>query len=55
MNDKKIETEQLRQEILDDIYAGAFSGMPSMLLEEDKVQNASYEELKTIAERYGIK
>ena len=27
-------TEDLRQKLLDDVYAGAFAGMPAMLLEE---------------------
>ena len=33
----------------------AFSGIPAMILDESEVQNASYEELEEIAERYGIK
>ena len=32
--------DDLRQELLDDVYAGAFSGgMPAMLLEEDEIRN----------------
>ncbi|USF30690.1 hypothetical protein [Clostridium sp. MD294] len=55
MQNKDVETEQLRGNILDYIYAGAFSGMSAMILEESEVKNASYEELQTIAERYGIR
>lgn len=40
---KKDETEQLREKLLDDVYAGAFSGMPAMILEE----------LEEIAKQYG--
>ena len=55
MSNEDIKKEQLRREVLDYIYAGAFSGIPAMILDESEVQNASYEELEEIAERYGIK
>ena len=38
----------------DYIYAGAFSGMPSMILEQNRIQDASPEELQKIAKEYGI-
>lgn len=48
--------DDLRQELLDDVYAGAFSGgMPAMLLEEDEIRNADDEELEAIARRHGLK
>ena len=46
----------LRQELLDDVYAGAFSGgTPAMLLEEDEIRKADDEELEAIARRHGLK
>ena len=50
MND---DTEDLRQELLDEAYAGAFSGLGAMLLDADEIQNADAEELEEIARRYG--
>lgn len=48
--------DDLRQKLLDDVYAGAFSGgMPAMLLEEDKIRNADDGELEEIAKRHGLK
>lgn len=47
--------DDLRQELLDDVYAGAFAGMPAMLLEEDEIRNADDEELEEIARRHGLK
>ncbi len=46
--------ERLRQELLDEICAGAFSGMPAMLLDEDEIKKAGSEELQRIARRYGL-
>ena len=46
----------LRQKLLDDVYAGAFSGgTPAMLLEEDEIRTADDEELEKIAGRHGLK
>lgn len=50
---KKDETEQLREKLLDDVYAGSFSGAPAMILDESKIKNASHEELEKIAKQYG--
>ena len=48
------DTEELRQELLDEIYAGAFAGgIPAMLLDEDDIRCASPSELQEIARRYG--
>ena len=48
--------DDLRQKLLDDVYAGAFSGgMPAMLLEEDEIRKADDEELEEIARRHGLK
>lgn len=47
--------DDLRQKLLDDVYAGAFAGTPAMLLEEDEIQKADDEELEEIARRHGIK
>ena len=47
------DTESLRQELLDEIYAGAFSGFGAMLLDEDEIRHADEENLEEIARRYG--
>lgn len=49
------DTEALRQALLREIYAGAFSGLGAMLLDEDEIRNADKEELEQIARRYGLK
>ena len=49
-------SEDLRQKLLDDVYAGAFAGgMPAKLLEEDEIRKADDEELEEIARRHGLK
>lgn len=50
---KFYDTESLRRELLEEMYAAAFSGCDDMLLDEDKIKNANEEELKVIARRYG--
>lgn len=48
-------TKNLRKELLDDVYAGAFAGgMPAMLLEEEEIQKADDDELEEIAKRHGL-
>lgn len=47
------DTEALRKELLDEAYAGAFSGLGAMLLDADEIRNADREELEKIAWRYG--
>ena len=54
MNDSK-NTEELRQELLDEVYAGACSGLPAMLLDEDDIRRADGDELEQIARRYGLR
>lgn len=49
-------SENLRQKLLDDVYAGAFAGgIPAMLLEEDEIRTADDEELDEISRRHGLK
>ena len=48
-------TEELRRKLLEEIYAGAFAGMPAMLLDEDEIRDADEEELIEIAKRYGTR
>lgn len=48
------QTEQLRQRLLDEIYAGAVCGFGAMLLDEEEIRSADSEELEQIACRYGI-
>ena len=56
MNEREnMDIEQLRKELLDEIYAGAFAGgLPAMLLDEDRIRNADEEELIKIAREYGL-
>lgn len=54
MNIEQFDTERLRQVLLNELYAGAFAGMPAMLTEAEDVKHADYEELLQIAERYGL-
>lgn len=50
------ENEDLRKELLDEVYAGAFAGgMPAMLLDEDRIRKADEKELSEIAKEYGLK
>ena len=47
------DTEALRRELLDEAYAGAFSGLGAMFPDADEIQNADRDELEEIARRYG--
>lgn len=47
------DTEELRSKLLSEVYAGAVAGMPAMILDESRIQNADEEELKQIAREYG--
>lgn len=47
------DTEALRKELLDEAYAGAFSGLGAMILDAGEIRNADKEELEEIARRYG--
>ena len=49
------DTAQLRQQLLDEIYAGAFSGLGAMLLDEEEIRRADPEELEELARRYGLR
>ncbi len=49
------DTEALRQALLDELYACAFSGLPAALSDEDEIKNATAEELERIAWRYGLR
>lgn len=53
MMDSHDKTEALRKELLDEAYAGAFSGFGAMILDADEIQNAGQETLEEIARRYG--
>ena len=52
--DSSLYTEALRDKLLNELYAGAASGLGAMLLDEDAVRRASPEELAQLASRYGI-
>lgn len=49
------DTENLRRELLDQVYAGAFAGLGAMLLDADEIEKADAEELEEIAQRYGLR
>ena len=49
-----IDFDQLRRDLADDRYAGAFAGMPAMLMEAWEIESASEEELLELAQREGI-
>ena len=48
------QTELLRQKLLDEAYAGAFSGLGAMLLDAEVIRQAGPDELSVIAKRWGI-
>ena len=48
-------TEELRRDLLNEIYAGAVSGFGFMILDEDRIRNADEAELKKIAREYRIR
>lgn len=48
-------TEELRQSLLEEIYADAASGLGAMLLDEEKIRQAGPEELADLARQHGIK
>lgn len=47
--------EELRQALLDEIWAGAASGLGAMFLDEEEIRRAGPEKLEQIAWRYGMK
>ena len=47
------DTESLRKQLLDEAYAGAFSGLGAMLLDEEEIGDADLEELQEVARRQG--
>lgn len=49
----EMDTEELRNFLLDDLYAAAFSGMPAVLSEEDRIREADDGELRRMASYYG--
>lgn len=50
-----MEIDELRQKLLNEIYAGAFAGgFPAMLLDKETVLNAGKEELLEHAKQYGL-
>ena len=51
---RHMEIEELRQKLLEETYAGAFAGMPAMLLDEDRIRQADEEELLEIARERGL-
>ena len=54
MNHMEHQLEELRQTLLEKAYAGAFSGLEAMFLDEDEIRRAGPEELEQLARRYGL-
>lgn len=50
----KIDINRLRRDMADENYAGAFAGMPAMIMEAWDIERASDEEVIRKAEREGI-
>lgn len=48
-----MDEEKLREQLLTEVCAGAFSGHGAMTLDEDRVRKADEEELREIARQYG--
>ena len=55
MEDYEKDTEELRQKLLREVYAGGIAGFGAMLLDESEIRHADKEELECIARRYGFK
>jgi len=48
-----MDIEELRQKLIDECYAGAFSGLGTMILDVDDIKNADEQKLLEIAKRMG--
>ena len=55
--DKKtaLDTEELRQRLLVEVYAGALTGLSAMILEESEIRQADAEELMEILSAHSRK
>ena len=49
-----IDFERLRRDLTDDRYAGAFAGVPAMIMGAWNIESASESELLDMAQREGI-
>ncbi len=49
-----IDFERLRRDLADDRYAGAFAGLPAMMMEAWEIEDASESELLDMARREGL-
>lgn len=49
------DSEALRQSLLEEIWAGASSGLGAMLLDEETIRQTGAEELKRLARQSGIR
>lgn len=49
-----MDLEELRKALLSDSCAGAFSGMPAMIMDVERIRNADAEELLKLAKEHGI-
>ena len=55
MENQNDSTPALRQQLLDERYAGAYSGLGAMLLDKEESRQAGPEELEALARRYGFR
>lgn len=53
--DSHRDEKALRRALLDEVWAGAASGLGAMLLDEEKIQRAGPEELEQMTRQYGVK
>ena len=53
--DRNESAEELRQALLNEVWAGAASGLGAMLLDEQEIRRADPEELEKLARRYGMR
>lgn len=53
--DSHTDPEALRQSLLEEIWAGASSGLGALLLDEEQVRRAGPEELERIARQFGMR
>ena len=47
--------EALRQALLDEVWAGAASGLGAMFLDEARIRQAGPEELEQLARQFGLR
>jgi hypothetical protein len=49
-----MDIEELRRKLLAEVYAISLTGMPAVILDEDRIKRADADELLEIAKRFGF-